>query len=102
LRPGDRLDGEIGAELVAAPGHTPGQLVVWIPTHRTLIAGDALATHDGALLSESSTLTPTTRRKQPRGCSTSFGHPGSAWLMERHSQATSAAGSTPPRRCAFK
>ena len=47
VQPGDALDWEIGAELVAAPGHTPGQLVVWIPTHRTLIAADALATHDG-------------------------------------------------------
>jgi glyoxylase-like metal-dependent hydrolase (beta-lactamase superfamily II) len=47
LRPGDTLDWEIGAELVAAPGHTPGQLVVWIPAHGTLIAADALATHDG-------------------------------------------------------
>ena len=44
LRPGDPLDWEIGAELVAAPGHTPGQLGVWIPAHRTLIAGDAIAT----------------------------------------------------------
>ena len=28
-------------------GHTPGQLAVWIPEHRTLIAADALASHDG-------------------------------------------------------
>jgi glyoxylase-like metal-dependent hydrolase (beta-lactamase superfamily II) len=47
LRPGDSLDWEIGAEVVAVPGHTPGQLAVWIPTHQTLIAADALATHDG-------------------------------------------------------
>jgi glyoxylase-like metal-dependent hydrolase (beta-lactamase superfamily II) len=44
LRPGDTLDWEIGAELVASPGHTSGHLAVWIPTHRTLIAGDAIAT----------------------------------------------------------
>ena len=37
----------MGAELVAAPGHTPGQLAVWIPTHHTLIAADALGTQDG-------------------------------------------------------
>jgi glyoxylase-like metal-dependent hydrolase (beta-lactamase superfamily II) len=47
LRAGDPLDWEIGAQLIAAPGHTPGQLAVWIPHQRTLIAGDALATHDG-------------------------------------------------------
>ena len=47
LRPGDSLDWEIGAEVVGAPGHTPGQLVVWIPTQGTVIAADALATHDG-------------------------------------------------------
>ena len=28
-------------------GHTPGQLAVWIPEPRTLIAADALASHDG-------------------------------------------------------
>jgi glyoxylase-like metal-dependent hydrolase (beta-lactamase superfamily II) len=44
LRPGDSLDWEIGAELVASPGHTSGHLAVWIPSHRTLIAGDAIAT----------------------------------------------------------
>lgn len=47
LRAGDSLDWEMPAELIAAPGHTPGQLAVWIPDHRTLIAADALATHDG-------------------------------------------------------
>ena len=44
LRPGGRLDWEIGAELIASPGHTSGHLAVWIPSHRTLIAGDAIAT----------------------------------------------------------
>lgn len=47
LLPGDALDWEIGAELTSAPGHTPGQLAVWIPEHRTLIAADALASRDG-------------------------------------------------------
>ncbi len=47
LRPGDALDWEVGAELIGAAGHTPGQLAVWIPEHRTLIAADALASHDG-------------------------------------------------------
>jgi glyoxylase-like metal-dependent hydrolase (beta-lactamase superfamily II) len=47
LRAGDPIDWKVGAELIAAPGHTPGQLAVWIPNHRTLIAADALATHDG-------------------------------------------------------
>ena len=44
LRPGDPLDWEIGAELIASPGHTSGHLAVWIPSHRTLVAGDAIAT----------------------------------------------------------
>ena len=44
LRPGDPLDWDIGAELIASPGHTSGHLAVWIPSHRTLIAGDAIAT----------------------------------------------------------
>lgn len=47
LLPGDALGWEIGAELIGAPGHTPGQLAVWIPEHRTLIAADALASRPG-------------------------------------------------------
>jgi glyoxylase-like metal-dependent hydrolase (beta-lactamase superfamily II) len=42
LLPGDALDWEVGVELIGAAGHTPGQLAVWIPEHRTLIAADAL------------------------------------------------------------
>lgn len=44
LRAGDPLDWEVGAELIASPGHTPGHLAVWIPSQRTLIAGDSIAT----------------------------------------------------------
>ena len=47
LLPGAALDWEVGVELIGAAGHTPGQLAVWIPEHRTLIAADALASHDG-------------------------------------------------------
>jgi len=47
LEAGDALDWEVEAQLIAAPGHTPGQLAVWVPEHETLIAGDALATHEG-------------------------------------------------------
>ncbi len=47
LLPGDALDWEVGAELIGAAGHTPGQLAVWIPEHRTLLAADALASHGG-------------------------------------------------------
>jgi glyoxylase-like metal-dependent hydrolase (beta-lactamase superfamily II) len=45
--PGDRLGWEHDAAIVAAPGHTPGQVAAWFESDRVLIAGDALASHDG-------------------------------------------------------
>jgi glyoxylase-like metal-dependent hydrolase (beta-lactamase superfamily II) len=45
--PGDRLGWEHDAVIVAAPGHTPGQIAAWFEADRVLIAGDALASHDG-------------------------------------------------------
>ncbi|MBV9717040.1 MAG: MBL fold metallo-hydrolase [Solirubrobacterales bacterium] len=47
LAPGDTRDWDNPAVLLAAPGHTPGQLAVWFPTERALIAGDAMASRDG-------------------------------------------------------
>lgn len=41
LRPGDRVG---SLEVVAAPGHTPGQVAFFDPRDRTLIAGDAFQT----------------------------------------------------------
>ena len=45
--PGDRLGWGHDAVIVAAPGHTPGQVAAWFEADRVLIAGDALASHDG-------------------------------------------------------
>jgi len=44
LRPGDRVG---SLEVVAAPGHTPGQLAFLDTRDRTLIAGDAFSTWGG-------------------------------------------------------
>jgi glyoxylase-like metal-dependent hydrolase (beta-lactamase superfamily II) len=33
--------------IVAAPGHTSGQVAAWLESDRVLIAGDALASYDG-------------------------------------------------------
>ena len=43
LRGGDRLD-EVrdGLEVVALPGHTPGQIGFWFAAERVIVAGDAL------------------------------------------------------------
>jgi glyoxylase-like metal-dependent hydrolase (beta-lactamase superfamily II) len=43
----DRLPWSRPARLIAAPGHTPGQLAVWFGRERVLVAGDALASHEG-------------------------------------------------------
>lgn len=44
---GDRLGWEHDATIVAAPGHTPGQVAAWFDAERVLVAGDALASHAG-------------------------------------------------------
>jgi glyoxylase-like metal-dependent hydrolase (beta-lactamase superfamily II) len=44
---GDTLDWQRRARLVAAPGHTPGSTAVWFERERVLVAGDAIASHDG-------------------------------------------------------
>ncbi len=47
LVPGDVLDtGLVRLEVVAAGGHTRGQVCFYAPTDRVLIAGDALHAHD--------------------------------------------------------
>lgn len=47
LQADDTLDWDVPAQLVAAPGHTVGQLAVWFPSERVLIAADAMASHEG-------------------------------------------------------
>jgi glyoxylase-like metal-dependent hydrolase (beta-lactamase superfamily II) len=45
--PGERLGWEHDASIVAAPGHTSGQVAAWFESDRVLIAGDALASYAG-------------------------------------------------------
>ncbi len=33
--------------IIGAPGHTPGHAAAWFEADRVLVAGDALACHDG-------------------------------------------------------
>jgi glyoxylase-like metal-dependent hydrolase (beta-lactamase superfamily II) len=40
-------DGSTTRRIVAAPGHTAGHVAAWFEAGRVLIAGDALASHDG-------------------------------------------------------
>lgn len=49
LRGGDRFPWCGGAEIVATPGHLPGHISVYLPRHKTLIAGDALVVSEGRL-----------------------------------------------------
>lgn len=44
---GDRLGWQHDAVIVGAPGHTPGHVAAWFEEERVLVAGDALASHDG-------------------------------------------------------
>jgi glyoxylase-like metal-dependent hydrolase (beta-lactamase superfamily II) len=44
---GDRLGWEHDATIVATPGHTAGHISVLFERDRVLVAGDALASHDG-------------------------------------------------------
>jgi glyoxylase-like metal-dependent hydrolase (beta-lactamase superfamily II) len=45
--PGERLGWTHDAVVVAAPGHTPGHVAAWFEAERVLVAGDALASHEG-------------------------------------------------------
>jgi glyoxylase-like metal-dependent hydrolase (beta-lactamase superfamily II) len=47
LSSGDSLDWDLRPEVVGAPGHTSGQIALWFPAERVLIAGDAVASHEG-------------------------------------------------------
>ena len=44
---GHRLGWEREATIIATPGHTPGHISVLFERERVLVAGDALASHDG-------------------------------------------------------
>ena len=44
---GDRLGWQHDAVVLATPGHTPGHVSAWFDRDRVLVAGDALASHEG-------------------------------------------------------
>jgi len=45
-----RLDLAGGVRVISTPGHTPGHMCLYHERTRTLIAGDALTSHDGQLI----------------------------------------------------
>jgi glyoxylase-like metal-dependent hydrolase (beta-lactamase superfamily II) len=47
VRDGDRLGWQRDTTIVATPGHTPGHISVLFERDRVLVAGDALASHEG-------------------------------------------------------
>jgi glyoxylase-like metal-dependent hydrolase (beta-lactamase superfamily II) len=44
---GDTLDWQHAARLLGVPGHTAGSTAAWFERERVLIAGDAIASHEG-------------------------------------------------------
>jgi glyoxylase-like metal-dependent hydrolase (beta-lactamase superfamily II) len=44
---GERLGWEHDALVMGTPGHTPGHVAAWFEPERVLVAGDALASHEG-------------------------------------------------------
>lgn len=44
---GDSLDWQHPARLLGVPGHTPGSTAAWFERERVLVAGDAIASHEG-------------------------------------------------------
>jgi glyoxylase-like metal-dependent hydrolase (beta-lactamase superfamily II) len=51
LADGDELGFGDGAQAIAVPGHTPGSLALYLPRHRVLFTGDAVARRqDGTVM----------------------------------------------------
>jgi glyoxylase-like metal-dependent hydrolase (beta-lactamase superfamily II) len=77
---GDRLGWEHDATIVATPGHTAGHISVLFEHDRLLVAGDALASHDGRPMVGVFNADPTAARATARRLATldidvaCFGH----------------------------
>lgn len=50
VRGGDVLDFGGGARVIAAPGHTPGSIAIYIPQADALLTGDAVAEFNGDVI----------------------------------------------------
>lgn len=58
LEDGERLPFHGGIEIVHTPGHTPGHICLYLPSHHLLIAGDQLRVEEGKLVGPSDVFTP--------------------------------------------
>lgn len=47
LQDGDIMDWCGGCEIISTPGHMPGHISLYLPKHKTVIAGDAIALENG-------------------------------------------------------
>lgn len=47
VRDGQRLDWCGGCEVIGTPGHMPGHISLYLPKHKTTIAGDAMVLENG-------------------------------------------------------
>ncbi len=62
LHDGDVIPVGAGVRVVYTPGHTPGHISLYVPSHRLLIAGDALRVEDGQLVGPGESNTPDMER----------------------------------------
>ncbi len=58
LADGERLDLAGGVRVIFTPGHTPGHISLYLERSNTLIAGDALSSHEGRLGGPPERMTP--------------------------------------------
>jgi glyoxylase-like metal-dependent hydrolase (beta-lactamase superfamily II) len=99
LEAGDTLDWGRSGELIAAPGHTAGQLAVWFPADRVLVAGDAISSVDGGRCRACSTWIPTRRRRPTaRWRPSSPTSPASAMATRWSAARASGCAPSPPDR----
>jgi glyoxylase-like metal-dependent hydrolase (beta-lactamase superfamily II) len=75
---GDRLGWQHDAVIIGAPGHTPGHVAAWFEADRVLVAGDALACHEGqpmlGLFNADPAAAATARRLATLDAEVCFGH----------------------------
>ena len=82
--------------IVAAPGHTPGHVAAWFDEEHVLVAGDALASHQGRPMVGVFNADPVTAAATARQLATLDAHVA---CFGTGTRCATTRRSSSPRRC---